>query len=230
MHASVDKNLLSEKICSTLGSIMDSLSYSIQEEEISNYLRYQLSTVIGNICHVFKVILLMWRVRVYIVKSVPLFEDHSRLVMLHSLKEYPLKKQVSQRVPCSFHSEKHMAVCLVGEEQLHHALQILPSSFWNVCSVTAVSKGCGKGLPPGPGTCPFSTHRTGLRALRLKARSAAAGEDGWCYPSLPASLVLSGVRTELNWHSRFPSLPGTDRHPRPSRHASDPSMSSDFAV
>lgn len=68
------------------------------------------------------------------------FEDHFHLVMLHSLKEYPLKKQVSQQVPCSFHSEKHMAVCFVGEEQLYDALQILPSSFWNVCSVTTVGK------------------------------------------------------------------------------------------
>lgn len=59
----------------------------------------------------------------------PPFEDHSHLVTLHSLKEYPLKKQVSKQVPCSFHSEKHMAVCFVGEEQLHCAVQILPSSF-----------------------------------------------------------------------------------------------------
>ena len=70
----------------------------------------------------------------------PPFEDHFHLVMLHSLKEYPLKKQVSQQVPCCFHSEKHMAVCFVGEEQLYHALQILPSIFLNVCSVTTVGK------------------------------------------------------------------------------------------
>ena len=45
----------------------------------------------------------------------PPFEVHSYLVKLRSLKESPHKKQVSQQVPLSFHSEKHMAICCVGE-------------------------------------------------------------------------------------------------------------------
>lgn len=156
----------------------------------------------------------MWRViRIYIVKSMPLLGSHSHLVMLHSLKEYPLKGKCHSEYLVLFILKSMWLFALVGEEQLHRALQILPCSFetsalWQLF-LKAVVRGSHRGL-----ALP-SLHTTLAWGLSAWKQGVQQQErmGGVTAPSRP--LVLSGVRTELNPASASHPCPGPMDIPDP---------------